>query len=186
METQNKSSNASGALLWFGAAVSLAEILTGALIAPLGFGKGFAAIFLGHVIGCVILYFAGLIGAKSKLPAIESTKISFGKNGAYLFSALNVIQLIGWTGVMIVSGAKAMDVVAGTLFSYQNEALWSILIALLIVVWILVGFKNLTKINVFAVGGLFIFTLLLGSNVFIPASPARKPSRKRFPSAAMN
>ena len=42
-------------LIWFGAGVSLAEILTGTYFAPLGFGKGLLAILLGHVIGCVML-----------------------------------------------------------------------------------------------------------------------------------
>ncbi|MCT6844033.1 MAG: putative hydroxymethylpyrimidine transporter CytX, partial [Bombilactobacillus mellifer] len=39
-------------LLWFGAAISIAEIVTGTLMAPLGFGRGILAIIIGHVIGC--------------------------------------------------------------------------------------------------------------------------------------
>ena len=38
-------------LIWFGAAVSIAEILTGTYFAPLGFSKGLLAIIVGHVIG---------------------------------------------------------------------------------------------------------------------------------------
>ena len=34
-------------LIWFGAAVSLAEILTGTYFAPLGMGKGLLAIIVG-------------------------------------------------------------------------------------------------------------------------------------------
>ena len=49
-------------LIWFGAAVSIAEILTGTYLAPLGFGKGLAAILLGHVIGCLMMFLAGMIG----------------------------------------------------------------------------------------------------------------------------
>ncbi|MDR3225949.1 MAG: cytosine permease, partial [Clostridiales Family XIII bacterium] len=52
-------------LIWFGAAVSVAEILTGTFLAPLGFGKGLAAIILGHVIGCALLFFAAYIGSKT-------------------------------------------------------------------------------------------------------------------------
>ena len=37
----------SNGLIWFGAGVSLAEILTGTYFAPLGFGKAMAAIFTG-------------------------------------------------------------------------------------------------------------------------------------------
>lgn len=52
-------------LIWFGAAVSIAEILTGTYFAPLGFGRGLAAIIIGHIIGCALLFAAGLIGGKA-------------------------------------------------------------------------------------------------------------------------
>ena len=42
-------------MLWFGAAVSISEILTGALLAPLGFARGLLAILIGHAVGCGIL-----------------------------------------------------------------------------------------------------------------------------------
>ena len=53
-------------LIWFGAAVSIAEILTGTYYAPMGFKEGFLAIIVGHTIGFALLYFAGLIGANQK------------------------------------------------------------------------------------------------------------------------
>ena len=43
-------------LIWFGAGVSIAEILTGTYLAPLGMGKGLAAIIVGHIIGCLMLF----------------------------------------------------------------------------------------------------------------------------------
>ena len=170
MEQTSKVTSFSQALLWFGAAVSIAEILTGALIAPLGLEKGLIAIVVGHIIGCTILYFSGLIGAQSKLSAIESTRISFGKYGSFVFSILNIVQLVGWTAVMIMSGAKAFDVVTKSTFGFENEALWSILIAVLITIWLIVGIKNLNKINIVTVGGLFILTIILGYIVFFTKS----------------
>ena len=68
--------------LWFGAAVSIAEILTGGLLAPLGFQSGLAAIVLGHVVGTLILILGGLIGAQERIPSILSTRISFGIYGS--------------------------------------------------------------------------------------------------------
>ena len=85
MQSEKSITNFSHLLLWLGTAISIAEILTGSLIAPLGLVKGITAILLGHVIGTAILFLAGYIGAKSKLPAIESSQISFGKYGSYLF-----------------------------------------------------------------------------------------------------
>ena len=80
-------------LVWFGAGVSIAEILTGTYFAPLGFGKGLAAILLGHLIGCAMMYFAGLIGGQTKKSAMETTKMSFGSKGCIFFAFLNVLQL---------------------------------------------------------------------------------------------
>jgi purine-cytosine permease-like protein len=65
-------------LIWFGAAVSIAEIMTGTYIAPLGFSKGLPAILIGHIIGCIMLFLAGLIGGKVRKSAMETAKMSFG------------------------------------------------------------------------------------------------------------
>ena len=156
MENQ-KTSTISHGLIWFGAGVSIAEILTGTLFAPLGFLKGSLAILIGHVIGCVLLYLAGFIGGKTEKSSMETVKISFGKHGSILFSSLNVIQLVGWTAVMIVSGAAA----ANTVLPLGNGWIWSVIIGALIIVWILVGPKNLQKINTVAMAALFILTVIL-------------------------
>ena len=79
-------------LIWLETAVSIAEILTGTYFAPLGFTKGLLAILLGHIIGCTMLFFAGLIGGKVRKSAMETAKMSFGGKGALLFSVLNIIQ----------------------------------------------------------------------------------------------
>ncbi len=50
--------------LWFGAAISIAEILTGGLLAPLGFKSGLTAIIVGHIIGTAILILGGISGRK--------------------------------------------------------------------------------------------------------------------------
>ena len=50
-----KTSVFQNALIWFGAGVSIAEILTGTYFAPLGMARGLAAILVGHIIGCVML-----------------------------------------------------------------------------------------------------------------------------------
>ncbi|HWQ50649.1 MAG TPA: putative hydroxymethylpyrimidine transporter CytX [Terriglobales bacterium] len=167
-----KSSTFSQALLWFGAAVSIAELMTGALIAPLGLEAGLAAILLGHVIGAAVLIPAGLIGAKSGLSWAESTRISYSKYGSWAFSALNILQLLGWTAVMIIGGATAFDGIAGELWGVRNTALWSVGIGVLICVWVFLGLKNLSKVNTVIIALLFIFTLMLGFSVFSGGRPA--------------
>jgi len=103
---ERKTSVFSNGLLWFGAGISIAEILTGMLLAPLGFAKAFAAIILGHLIGGTVMYLAGLIGGRTGGSAMETVRISFGTQGAKLFAGLNVIQLVGWTAVMVASAAS--------------------------------------------------------------------------------
>lgn len=148
-------------LIWFGAAVSIAEILTGTYFAPLGFGKGLLAIVIGHIIGCVMLFFAGLIGGKVRKSAMETAKMSFGGKGALLFSVLNVIQLVGWTAIMIYDGALAVNGIWGI-----GNWIWCLLIGGLIVLWILIGIKNLGKVNTVAMASLFILTIILSVVIF--------------------
>ncbi|MBO5551500.1 MAG: cytosine permease, partial [Lachnospiraceae bacterium] len=111
MDTNKKNTTSvfENALIWFGAGVSLAEIQTGTYLASLGFLKGVAAVILGHLIGCGLLFAAGLIGAGTKKSAMETVKGSFGKKGAVFFSVLNVLQLVGWTAIMIYDGALSAD-----------------------------------------------------------------------------
>lgn len=148
-------------LIWFGAAVSIAEILTGTYLAPLGFSEGLIAIILGHVIGCTMMFLAGLIGAKSRKSAMETVKMSFGQRGGILFSVLNVLQLVGWTAIMIYDGALTADEVLHT-----GAWLWCIVIGLLIILWIAVGVTNLGKLNTIAMAALFVLTLILCKVIF--------------------
>ena len=53
--SEKRTSVFSNGLIWFGAGVSLAEILTGTYFAPLGFGRAMAAILLGHLIGGLMI-----------------------------------------------------------------------------------------------------------------------------------
>ena len=151
----------SNGLIWFGAGVSIAEILTGTCLAPLGMKKGIMAILLGHLIGCILLFFAGLIGANTRRSAMETTKMSFGQKGSLLFSMLNVLQLVGWTAIMIYDGSVAANGIFDT-----GAWVWCLIIGGLIILWILIGIKNLGKINTVAMAALFLLTLILSVVIF--------------------
>ena len=161
MMEEKRTSIFENGLIWFGAGVSIAEILTGTYLAPLGFGKGLLAIVLGHVIGCIMLFLAGVIGGKARRSAMETVKMSFGQKGSLLFSVLNVLQLVGWTAIMIYDGALAADGVIST-----GRWVWCLVIGVLIILWILIGITNLGKVNVVAMTVLFILTLILCKVIF--------------------
>ena len=166
MVNERKTSAFSNGLLWFGAGISIAEILTGMLLAPLGFARALEAIILGHIIGGIIMYLAGLIGGRTGGSAMETVRISFGTQGAKLFAGLNVIQLVGWTAVMVGSAALAANTIAAIGMSWG-----SVIIGAFIALWIIMGLKNLSKVNVVVMAALFILTIMLSMVVFQNGTP---------------
>ncbi|MDO4842420.1 MAG: putative hydroxymethylpyrimidine transporter CytX [Phoenicibacter congonensis] len=163
---EKKTSLFENGLIWFGAAVSIAEILTGTYFATLGFTTGLAAIIVGHIIGCCLMFLSGAIGGRLQKSAMESVKVSFGFRGGQLFAFLNVLQLLGWTAIMIYDGALS----ASGVFEVGHWV-WCAVIGVLIVVWILVGITNLGKLNTVAMAALFILCLVLGYLIFFSGNP---------------
>ena len=165
-----KTSTFQNGLIWFGAGVSLAEILTGTAFAPLGMAKGLAAIVIGHIIGCAMMLLAGLIGGRTGRSAMETVKMSFGQKGGLLFAFLNVLQLVGWTAIMIYDGALAI----GGIFNLGHWV-WCLVIGVLIILWIAVGITDLGWINKIAMAALFILSIVLCVVVFRGGTPVTAP-----------
>jgi putative hydroxymethylpyrimidine transporter CytX len=162
--------------LWFGAAVSIAEILTGGLLAPLGFQTGVTAIVLGHIVGTIILIAGGIIGTEERIPAIVSTRISFGLYGSYIFSILNVLQLVGWTAVMILAASRSANEISKVLWGFDQQSLWSLIMGGLVLLWIALGRDGgLKKANMVAVFLLFGITVVLSHVVFKDTSVLSTP-----------
>lgn len=153
--------------LWFGAAISVVEILAGGLLAPLGFKMGLLAILLGHLVGATLLVLGGVIGTTERIPALVSTRISFGLYGSYVFSVLNVLQLLGWTAVMIIAGARSVNEITKTLWSFDHLTVWSLIIGAFIMVWVWLGKDSgWKKANHIAVILLFLLTMVLSVIIF--------------------
>lgn len=149
-------------LVWFGAAVSLAEILTGSFFAPLGFTRGVAAIVLGHVIGGFLFFLVAYISATTGRNAMDCVRISFGRWGSVAFSLMNVIQLVGWTAIMVVSGAAAATYLVPAL----GVAGWCVVIGALIVGWIAVDMRTMSRVQSVASIALLVLTFVVSSVVF--------------------
>lgn len=166
-----KYSNLTISLIWFSAAISMAEILTGTWFAPLGWSQGLIAIVFGHIIGGAMFFCAGLIGAKTQKSAMQTVQISFGIKGSALFSVLNALQLMGWTAVMIYMGAEVISIL-----NQQGDTslfpLFTIGLGLLIIIWLLLGFTNLGVIKSVSLTTMFLLMLWLTLQIiqhdFIP------------------
>ena len=154
-------------LVWFGASVSLAEILTGTFFAPLGLQMGILAILVGHIIGCALFFLVALISAQTGTSAMQAVGRSFGRFGADAFSLANVLQLVGWTAIMVMSGGAAASLLVPAL----GMAGWCIVIGTLIVLWIAIGVKRMGTAQSAAALLLFALTFVVSATVFGSGTP---------------
>lgn len=135
-------------LLWAGAAISLSEIWAGGLLASFGLLAGLGLILLGHLVGNVPLVLGGWIGSRHGVPAIVSTRGALGNRGSILPAVLNVVQLVGWTAVMLWIGGQAAAGLAG---GAERAGAWTVALGVLTTLWALAGsriWKTLQKIGV--------------------------------------
>ena len=112
-----------------------------------------------------------VIGGKVRKSAMETVKMSIGQKGSILFAVLNVLQLVGWTAIMIYDGALAADGVMNT-----GRWIWCLVIGALIILWIVIEITNLGKINTVAMAALFILIIDSFTKVIFTGSGAGVPS----------
>lgn len=142
-------------VIWFGVAVSVSEIEAGIQLASSSpIDSIWLPLVLGHIIGGILLFFTGLIGARLRLNAMETIQSTFGNFGSKFFSALNVMQLIAWVAVLNAQGASAMmGLNIPISFAYV-----CIILAAIIAIWVYVGLKRLSKLTTIV---MIVLTILL-------------------------
>ncbi|MCQ2960951.1 MAG: cytosine permease [archaeon] len=142
-------------VIWFGVAVSVSEIEAGIQLASSSpIESIWLPLVLGHIIGGILLFFTGLIGARLRLNAMETIQSTFGNLGSKFFSALNVMQLIAWVAVLNAQGASAMmGLNIPISFAYV-----CIILAAIIAIWVYVGLKRLSKLTTIV---MIVLTILL-------------------------
>lgn len=138
--------------------------MVGTWIAPLGWQQGLLAIVLGHLLGGILFFAAGLIGAKTGKNAMQTVQISFGR-GSVFFSLANVLQLVGWTAIMIYTGAEISNALSLALWEYSAFSLWAIVLGLLIVLWLFTGSNQVGKFKLVTLIAMFLLTLWLSIKV---------------------
>ena len=149
--------------IWFGVAISVSEILAGVQIASAApIDTIWVPLILGHVIGGMLLFAVGYIGAQLRVNAMESIKSTFGNYGSKFFAFLNVMQLIAWVAVLNAQGAQAlMGLNLGIPFPVI-----CIILAFLVAVWVFVGLKRTSKITSAVMIVLTLLLILLTFKLF--------------------
>ena len=149
--------------IWFGVAISVSEILAGVQIASAApIDTIWVPLILGHIIGGILLFAVGLIGARLRVNAMESIKSTFGNYGSRFFAFLNVMQLIAWVAVLNAQGAQAlMGLNLGIPFP-----IICIILAFLVAIWVFVGLKRTSKITSIVMIVLTILLILLTFKLF--------------------
>jgi putative hydroxymethylpyrimidine transporter CytX len=150
-------------IIWFGVAISVSEIEAGIEIgAAAARDSLWLPLVLGHILGGILLFFVGLIGARVRLNAMETTKSSFGKYGSKFFAALNTFQLLAWVAVLNAQGASAL---AGLNLPISFP-LTCVILAALIAAWVYVGIRRSANVTTIVMAALAILLAILSVKLF--------------------
>lgn len=159
-------------VIWFGVAISVSEIEAGIEIgAASSYDSVWLPLILGHVLGGILLFFVGLIGARVRLNAMETTASVYGSYGSKFFASLNLFQLIAWIAVLNAQGAS---VLAGLNLPISFP-LTCVILAVLIAVWVFVGLRRFAKVTTAVMAVLTVLLIVLTAKLFgvgISGAPA--------------
>ena len=134
----------SNAVIWFGTAISVSEIEAGIGIgAASSLNSLWVPLVLGHILGGILLFLIGYIGASVRQNAMEVTSTTYGKYGAKFFAILNVMQLVAWVAVLNAQGATAL----ASLNLPISFPVTCIILAALIALWVYLGLQRVSKIT---------------------------------------
>ncbi len=150
-------------IIWFGVAISVSEIEAGIEIgAAAARDSLWLPLVLGHILGGILLFFVGLIGARVRLNAMETTKSTFGKHGSKFFAALNTFQLLAWVAVLNAQGASAL---AGLNLPISFP-LTCVILAALIAAWVYVGIRRSANVTTIVMAALAVLLAILSVKLF--------------------
>lgn len=148
----------SSGVIWFGVAISVSEIEAGIQIGSSSGTSGmWLALLLGHLLGGILLFAVGLIGARVRKNAMETTASAYGTWGSKFFAFLNLIQLLAWVAVLNAQGALALSGLNLPLSFPLTCALLAIMIAL----WVFVGLRRSANVATVVVAVLSVLLVVL-------------------------
>lgn len=161
---ENRTGILTNAAIWFGVAISVSEIEAGIQIGTASaINSLWFPLVLGHVLGGILLFFVGLIGARVQMNAMQTTKSTFGNYGSKFFATLNVMQLIAWIAVLNAQGATALI----GLNLPISFAVTCIILATLIAIWVYIGLQRTSKFTTAVMVVLTMLLVVLSAKLFL-------------------
>ncbi|MEM2238317.1 MAG: cytosine permease [Candidatus Caldarchaeum sp.] len=117
-------------VLWSSLGVGLLVMVAGSFLSSLSLVEVLAVAVAGSVIGSLMLAIAGAVGSRYGVPTMVSLRPVLGLRGSYVPTALNIVQLAGWTGFEVMIMAQAASVLTGWLFGSLSFPIWVIVFSL--------------------------------------------------------
>ncbi|WP_405305193.1 cytosine permease [Methanobrevibacter sp.] len=152
---ENRTGIFTNGIIWFGVAISVSEIEAGIQIGTASsLNSLWVPLILGHLLGGIMLFLVGYIGASVRKNAMETTESTFGRYGSKFFASLNVLQLVAWIAVLNAQGASALS----GLDPQISFPLICMLFAIFIALWVYVGLQRSSKVTAIV---MMVLTMLL-------------------------
>lgn len=155
------------AVLWGDLGIGLLVLVAGGLLVPaLSFPTALGAIVLGSVIGVALLGLVAVAGADHAVPTMVLFRPVLGIRGSWIPSALNSLQLIGWTAVELWAMSHVADLVARRTLDISARGLWLGIAAVVCTALALWGPIGVTRVwmerfGVWVIGAISVAVTLL-------------------------
>src|SRR5438093_8661192 len=121
-------------VLWGDLGIGLLVLLAGSFLVPaLSLGQALVATLVGSVIGVLLLALTAVVGAQTGTPTMVCLRPALGLRGSYVPTALNVVQLLGWTVFELVIMGHAANSLARRGLGLDAYWLWVALFGLVVV-----------------------------------------------------
>ncbi|MCL7398304.1 MAG: cytosine permease, partial [Thaumarchaeota archaeon] len=113
-------------VLWSCLGVGLLVLLAGSLLEGLSFFEVLFVSLLGSIIGSIMLALPGIVGSKYGVPTMVSLRPVLGIKASYFPTALNIVQLIGWTAFELMIMAQAATLLTSSVLGHASYTFWVI------------------------------------------------------------
>ena len=159
-------------VLWSSLAAGLLVLSAGSLLLSafgLTLGEALAVSLAGSILGSLMLAAAAVHGSRAGVPTMVSLRPVLGRGGSYVPTALNVLQLLGWTAFEFVVMGQAAALLTGNVFGPATAALFVPVWAVVTVVLALGGPLAVVRdwLERFAIWLVYASTAAIAVGVFL-------------------